>query len=99
MEIKINSKKENKLLERTDIYFSAEYEGTKSPGRAELRKNLAEKLSADEKLLILDNFEQKAGKSSGNGYAKLYINKEAMEKIERNHINNRNFPKKTEKKE
>ena len=97
MEIKY-SKVENKLLDRIEVNFSLEYEG-KSPSREEIRKELANKLSADENLLILDKFKQNAGEKRGFGYAKIYKNRDALERIERKHIIERNFKKKERKTE
>lgn len=97
MDISIIAKNENKLLERIEVDFSLVYDG-RSPTRDEIRKAVTEKVGADEKLLVLDHFKQSAGKASGVGYAKIYKTKEAMEKIERKHILNRNFKKKEEKK-
>lgn len=97
MDIKIISKVENKVLDRIEVDFSLGYGGG-SPSREEIRKELAGKLDVDEKLLVLDIFRQSAGKASGNGYAKVYKSKEAMEKVERKHILKRNFEKKERKK-
>ncbi len=51
MEIEIDSKKNNPLLNRTEIYFTIKHIGEKTPNREIIRAELAEKLDRMEKQL------------------------------------------------
>lgn len=98
MRIDITSKKENKMLARQEIEFTAK-EVTSTPSRAEIRKKLAATLNADEKCLIIDVLGTAYGSREISGTARVYSNAADLKKTELPFIITRNFGKEEEKKE
>lgn len=98
MEIEIVSKRENVLLNRTEIRFNVIHEKSGTPKRDEIRAKLAEVLSVNKDTLVVDFLKQKYGTHQTYGYAKVYKNKEALE-LERMPVLIRNKLKEKKKKE
>jgi small subunit ribosomal protein S24e len=99
MEIEIVSKKENELLDRTEVTFKALHPKEGTPQREVVREKLASMLKASKDRVIVDAMDSEFGKMETVGYAKVYKTKEAAMKFEREHVLVRNKLKEAAKKE
>ena len=99
MEIEIVSKKENELLDRTEVTFKALHPKEGTPQREVVREKLASMLKASKDRVIVDAMDSEFGKMETVGYAKVYKTKEAAMKFEREHVLVRNKLKEAVKKE
>jgi small subunit ribosomal protein S24e len=102
MEIEIDSKKNNPLLNRTEIYFTIKHLGEKTPNREIIRAELADKLNVKKDDVIVDSVHTTFGLQKITGYAKVYSSPDKLKGLEREHILVRNKlmqAKKKEKKE
>jgi len=79
MEIEIISRRENPLLERMEVRFKIVHEKSGTPKRDEVRAKLAEMLSVNKEMLVIDHLEPRFGVNETLGYAKVYKSKEALE--------------------
>ena len=91
MEIDIESKKNNPLLNRTEVQFTVKHEGSSTPNREIIRNELADKLNAKKENIIINGFKSNFGKSETIGYAKVYSSINKAKDIERGHILKRNI--------
>ncbi len=80
MEIVVESKRENKLLGRTELHVKVKT--NKPVTRAELKTRIATELGADEKLVIIDRMKTITGSSDMEAYVKIYKDEEYLRKIE-----------------
>ena len=100
MEININEKIENPLLNRTEIHFDCIYQGEATPKVLEVKNRLVATLNVDKKLLVVDKLKPTFGEGKAKGYAKLYDSEKSITEIEREHIIEKNQePQKEESKE
>ena len=83
--MEIIEKKENKLLNRTEIVALDEYLDI-TPSREEVRKKIAESLKANEELVVIKNIFPIFGKRSATVIAHIYENKEDCERVEPKYI-------------
>ena len=90
MEIEINSKKNNPLLKRTEIYFTIKHAGGGTPNREIIRSELADKLNSKKESVILNIIKPGFGVNETTGYAKIYSSLESLKGFEREHILKRN---------
>jgi len=90
MEIEILDKKENELLDRTEVRFKASHAKEGTPQREVIREKLAGMLKATKERVIVDAMDSEFGKMETIGYAKVYKTKEAAMKFEREHVLVRN---------
>ncbi len=90
MEIEIVDKKENQLLDRTEVTFKATHANEGTPQRETVREKLASMLKATKERVIVDSMDSEFGKMETVGYAKVYKTKEAAMKFEREHVLVRN---------
>jgi len=90
LKVEIVSKKENPLLERTEVSFSAEHAGKSTPTRDEVRSAIASALSVPKERVVIDNMDTEYGKGLSIGYAKVYSTQEAVMKLEKRHLLVRN---------
>ncbi len=86
MKVQIESKKENALLQRTEISFSAEHAAEPTPTRDAVRTAIAGAVGAPKERVIVDNMETEYGKGVSMGYAKVYESDEALKKTEGRHM-------------
>jgi small subunit ribosomal protein S24e len=105
MEVQIDSKKNNPLLNRTEVYFTVKHLGEKTPNREIVRNELAEKLNSKKENIVVNFIKPGFGTNKTNGYAKIYSSLEKAKEIEETYILARNKliegkkkEKKTEKK-
>lgn len=98
--MEIDSKKNNPLLNRTEVHFTIQHEGEKTPNREIIRSELAEKLNAKKENIIINDIQSSSGIQKSIGYAKIYSSVKKAEEMERKHILKRNkISGKKEKKE
>jgi len=90
MEVEIVDKKENQLLDRTEVKFKATHAKEGTPQREAVREKLASMLKATKERVIIDSMGSEFGKMETLGYAKVYKNKDAAMKYEREHVLVRN---------
>ncbi len=98
--MEIDSKKNNPLFDRTEVHFTIQHEGEKTPNREIIRSELAEKLNAKKENIIINDIQSSSGIQKSTGYAKIYSSVKKAEEMERKHILKRNkISGKKEKKE
>ncbi|HEX9908244.1 MAG TPA: 30S ribosomal protein S24e [Thermoplasmata archaeon] len=90
MEIEIVSKKDNQLLDRTEVKFKAVHGKEGTPQRDVVREKIASMMKATKERVIVDSMDSEFGKAETIGYAKVYKTKEAAMKYEREPILIRN---------
>lgn len=90
MEVEVVSKKENILLDRTEIRFKAMHPKEGTPQREAVRDKISALLKAPKERVIVDSMDSEFGKTETVGYAKVYKTKEAAMKYEREEILVRN---------
>ena len=90
MEIEILNQRENRLLQRTEVYFRVTHENASTPKRDEVRDLLSSKFNVKKDMVIVNNMCSDFGKWSTKGYAKIYTKKEDIMKLERKAILIRN---------
>lgn len=78
MEVKLIDDRNNALLKRREVKFSATYVGS-TPSRQEVRSKLAAVLNSDKNLTVLDYLRSDYGKHVAQGYVKVYADAESME--------------------
>ncbi|MBS3118931.1 30S ribosomal protein S24e [Candidatus Woesearchaeota archaeon] len=89
MELNIAHKKENPLLNRTEITAEVVYDAV-TPNYNELTDSLASKLNKPKELIVIKKVKTFFGEKNADVSAYLYYDAESLAKIE---------PKKKEKKE
>jgi len=92
MDIEINEKKNNPLLNRTEVHFTIDHEGEGTPNREIIRSEIAEKLNVKKENIIIGNISSSFGIQKSRGYAKIYTNQKKSEELERKYIIKRNQP-------
>ena len=90
MEINVNEKIENPLLNRTEIRFDCTYQGDATPKVLDVKNRLVATLNVDKNLLVVHNLKPSYGEGKAHGYAKLYDSEENLKKIERDHVVTKN---------
>ena len=82
MEMEIAEKNDNPLLHRQEVQIVIKHENKGTPKRKEVIQNLSEQLKAKKDLIVIDHLKNKYGKTETQGYAKIYANAEALNRIE-----------------
>lgn len=90
MEIEIQSKKENPLLQRTEVHFIVHHQGEKTPKRDLIRSELAEQLNTKKDAVIVDHMKSSFGSTDTTGYAKIYKNGDSAKEWEQKYLIKRN---------
>jgi len=90
MNIEIVEKKENKLLNRTEVHFRVIHEGEKTPERELVKNDLAEILKAKKGNIVLEYLKPEFGIQQSIGYAKIYKSMDDAKRIEKEYILKRN---------
>ncbi|MGQ9582789.1 MAG: 30S ribosomal protein S24e [Thermoplasmatota archaeon] len=83
MDVVVVSRKENPLLERTEVRFRVVHTGEKTPERELVRERLAGMLNERKELVIIDRMRSQFGKQETSGYAKVYKSRERAMRVER----------------
>jgi ribosomal protein S24E len=99
MQIKIQQKVENKLLNRQDITFLVDHAGAPTPPRLEVRAKLAAMLNCKEDQLYIVAVAGVFGSSTSKGEARLYPSSEIALVREQKHILTRHKTKEERKAE
>ena len=94
MEIKINSNTRNELLSRSEIAFTATYEGA-TPSRMDIGAKIAALQNVPIENLILSPLQSRFGLRAVQGVARIYDSAEALKATERAYLVARG-PKKEE---
>ncbi len=92
MEVTVKSEKQNPILRRKEIEFEVNVEKS-TPQRTELRKAVASHFKAKPELVVVDRITQRFGDRKASAIARIYEEKEALERLELGHIKSKNFPK------
>ena len=82
MEIKILSKKENPLLNRTEIEFECDYPSEGTPNLLDVKHKIVALEDASNDLLVVDNMKPSYGATKAVGLAKVYDSVEKLQEIE-----------------
>lgn len=90
MEIEIKSKKNNPLLNRTEVHFVVKHDGEKTPSRDIIRNDLAGKLNAKKGNVLVHRIKTGFGSAETIGYAKVYSSLDKTKGLERKYVIKRN---------
>lgn len=90
MKIEIESKKENVLQERMEMYFRVDHQGEPTPSRDAIKSKLAELLNVQKERVVIASARTEFGKSETRGYAKVYDSVDAAKKHESKYVLVRN---------
>ena len=85
MEIKINSNTRNELLSRSEIAFTATYEGA-TPSRMDIGAKIAALQNVPVENLILSPLQSRFGVRAVQGVARIYDSVEALKATERAYL-------------
>ncbi len=96
MKIEIIDNKRNELFKRNEIVFSLSHEGSATPSRIEVRKELARLLKIDVDKVYVRKIKTMTGTMVAKGEAHVYDSVEQARQIEPEHIIIRNSPQKKE---
>jgi len=89
MEIEILDTKENKLLERKELYFNVKSDSA-TPKIGEIREKIISEIKSDKDLTVVDKIHQEFGIKNAKVYVKVYNNEKAM-KVELRPTLKKNF--------
>lgn len=82
MEIKIIEKKENPLLNRTEIKFECEYPAEGTPKILDVKHKLVALEDSSNDLLVVDSMKPSYGVPTAVGLAKIYDSVDKLNEIE-----------------
>jgi small subunit ribosomal protein S24e len=103
MEVEIKDKKENPLLNRTEIWFKIAHDAAATPAKKDVREALAKMTNSQKERVVVDHMNTVFGKGETVGYAKVYKSKQDAVNVERSAVKIRHGlaepKKKGEKKE
>jgi ribosomal protein S24E len=99
MQIKIQQKVENKLLNRQDITFLVDHAGAPTPPRLEVRSKLAAMLNCKEDQVYIVAVAGVFGSSTSKGEARLYPSSEIALAREQKYVVKRHQTKEQRKEE
>lgn len=85
MEIKINSNTRNELLSRSEIAFTATYDGA-TPSRMDIGAKIAALQNVPVENLILSPLQSRFGVRAVQGVARIYDSAEALKATERAYL-------------
>jgi small subunit ribosomal protein S24e len=90
MEVIVESKKNNTLLNRTEVFFTVKHTGAGTPNRDVIRNELADKLNTSKDNVVINEIHSSFGTQEATGYAKIYNSKDQAKGLELKHILVRN---------
>ncbi len=90
MDVEISSRKDNRLLKRTDVRAIVKHTDSATPGRDEVRDALSRSLGVSKESVIIASMKTGFGKQDTEVCARTYGDKETALKFESNHILVRN---------
>ncbi|WP_456329739.1 30S ribosomal protein S24e [Archaeoglobus sp.] len=96
MEVYVEKERYNPLLKRKEVYCRLSFEG-KTPSRSEVRAKIAGLMNAEPERAVVDYIKTEFGKTEAKCYVKIYDTVEDLQKIEEEHIIERNKVEEQEK--
>ena len=96
MEMSIDSKTENKLYERTQVAFSAKFEGP-TPSRKAMRDEISKLTGDSADLIVITRVATEFGVQRAKGTANIYKAKESMSKSRKYLLVRNGFAEKVKK--
>ena len=103
MELDIQEKRENRLLDRIEVKFIVHHANQPTPRRENVREELSKALKVQKDRVVVDHMNSSFGIHDTVGYAKIYSKKEIALEVEREYLLKRNKllaqEKKADKKE
>ena len=103
MELDIQEKRENRLLDRIEVRFIVHHANQPTPRRENVREELSKALKVQKDRVVVDHMKSSFGVHDTVGYAKIYSKKEIALEVEREYLLKRNKliiqEKKADKKE
>ena len=90
MEITILEKKENPLLNRTEIKFECDYPTEGTPNILDVKHKLVALEDASKDLLVVDSMKPSYGEAKAVGLAKIYDSVEKLDEIETEAVKTKN---------
>lgn len=90
MELEIQDKRENPLLDRTEVTFTVSHANQPTPKRENVREQLSNELKVPKERIVVDHMNSHFGVTTSTGYAKIYKTKEIALQIERKYQLKRN---------
>ncbi|MEM0141116.1 MAG: 30S ribosomal protein S24e [Thermoplasmatales archaeon] len=90
MKIEIIERRENKLLNRSEVRYRIVHPGDPTPSRQKAKEQLSANLQVPAEIVIIDDQHSKFGRTYTEGYAKIYTSKEDAMKLEPDFILFRN---------
>jgi ribosomal protein S24E len=82
MEYNIKEKKENTLLSRTELSIEIKHFGSANPSYENIKKEIANQLKADEKLIVIKHVYPAFGEGKSDVIAYIYKDEESLKKTE-----------------
>jgi len=100
MELDIKNKRENPLLNRTEVQFVVHHPNSPTPKRNNVREELSKAMKVPKDRVVVDHMNSHFGVHETQGYAKIYKSKEEAMNVEREYLLKRNkLEEKAEKKD
>ncbi|MGL6298521.1 MAG: 30S ribosomal protein S24e [Methanobacteriaceae archaeon] len=99
MEINIIDKKENKVLNRTEVKFECLYQGEATPKTLDVKSKLVAMLDSKKELTVIDSIQPNYGEGKAAAYAKVYDSLESLKSIETEHVLSKNKEEEVEEAE
>ncbi|MBS7639303.1 MAG: 30S ribosomal protein S24e [Candidatus Bathyarchaeia archaeon] len=90
MKISVISNKRNELLKRNEVIFSISHNGSPTPSRIEVRREIARILKVDAERVYIRKIESVTGAAASIGEAHIYDSQDQAKIIEPEHIIRRN---------
>lgn len=90
MELTVTQRRDNRMLDRLEMYFSIDHPGVMTPTREEIRKSVAGAVDVKGPVVVLDWARSEYGRPRTRGYAKVYTSREQAVKVETPPILRRN---------
>ena len=90
MELEIQEKRENRLLDRTEVRFIVHHANQPTPRRENVREELSKALKVQKDRVVVDHMNSSFGVHDTVGYAKIYSKKEIALEVEREYLLKRN---------
>ena len=90
MDIEISSRKDNRLLKRTELEVTVKHSNSPTPKREEVREAIAKSLGVTKDGVVVDNMKSSFGSHVTYVFAKAYADKETALRSENKHILIRN---------
>ncbi len=89
MEVYVEKDRKNPLLKRREVYCRLSF-GGKTPSRSEVKAKIAGLMNAEPERVVVDYIKTEFGKTEAKCYVKIYDTVEDLQKIEEDHIIERN---------